>query len=148
MVKTMTVKEAAQVLAILQAAYPNQNKSITPESAQGTISVWAVQFADIPADIVLIAVNKWIATNEFFPSPYKIKGKIGSLYWEASEKLQHNLKYNNLTDEQATFYERIKRVAERVRSNRAEPTIDEVIESHKVLGKNNYLMLGGGTDAG
>lgn len=140
----MTVKEAAQVLAILQAAYPSQNKNVTPESAQGTISVWAVQFADIPADIVLIAINKWIATNEFFPSPYKIKNKIGSLYWEAGEKLQKNLKFNTLTDKQVEFYTRIKRVAEKVRSNRAEPTIDEVIESHKVLGDNNYLMLGGG----
>lgn len=140
----MTVKEAARVLAILQAAYPNQNKNVTPESAQGTISVWAVQFADIPADIVLIAVNKWIATNEFFPSPYKIKNKVGSLYWEARDKLQKNLKFNTLTSQEVAFYTRIQNVAKKVKDNKAEPTIDEIIENHKVLGDNNYLLIGGG----
>lgn len=141
----MTVKEAAQVLAILQAAYPNSYKSVTDEdSANGVIAIWAVQFADIPADIVLIAINKWIATNVFPPSIKEVNNKIGSLYWEASEKLQKNLKFKNLTDKQVKFYERVKYVAEKCRSNKAEPTISEVIEHHKILGDNNYLLLGGG----
>ena len=140
----MTTKEAAQVLAILQAAYPNSYKSVTADSAGGTISIWAVQFADIPADIVLIAVNKWIATNVFPPSIFEINKKIGSMYWEASERLQENLRHSNLTDKQVEFYERIKFVALKCRSNKVEPTISEIVENHRVLGDNNYLMLGGG----
>ena len=140
----MNTKEAAQVLAILQAAYPNSYKSVTAESAGGTISVWAVQFADIPADIVLIAVNKWISTNVFPPSIHEINKKIGSLYWEASDTLRDNLKFNNLSKKQVEFYERIKFVAQKCRSNNAEPSISEIVENHKVLGDSNYLMLGGG----
>ena len=50
----MTKKEAATILAILKAAYPNSYKNMTHEEAMGTISVWAIQFAGMPADIVLI----------------------------------------------------------------------------------------------
>lgn len=139
----MTYEEAAQVLAILQAAYPNSYKNVTAESASGTISIWAVQLADVPADIVLIAVNKWISTKVFPPSIHEIKNRIGSLYWEVSDILQRDLKYPRLTTEQVKFYERIKTVANGLRSGTTEPSIPEIIDNHKILGKNNYLMIGG-----
>lgn len=142
----MNTKEAAQVLAILKSAYPNSYKSITPETASGTISIWAVQFADIPADVVLIAVNKWIATNVFPPSIHEVKNKIGSLCWEASEELQKHLKYNNLNSKQVEFYERIKAITEKYKHTRAEPTIADIVRNHEILGGNNYLMIGGKTD--
>ena len=41
----MTREETIKVLAILKAAYPNAYKGMTREEAQGTVSVWAMQFA-------------------------------------------------------------------------------------------------------
>ena len=81
----MTKKEALQVLAILKAAYPSSYRDMTKEDAQGTVSVWAMQFSDMPAEIVVMAIQKLIATNKFPPTVAEVKEKIKSIHWEAYE---------------------------------------------------------------
>ncbi len=106
MVKKMTKKEALQILAILKAAYPASYNGMTKEEATGTVAVWCMQFEDMPAEIVMMAIHKLIATNKFPPSISEVKGKISRIHSEASEMLWSNLG-EFLTPEQRNQYKRI-----------------------------------------
>lgn len=79
----MTRDEAVQILSILKAAYPNNYKGMSKQEAMGVISLWALHFANVPADIVMIAVNKTIAKKSFPPSIADVKESLNSMYYEA-----------------------------------------------------------------
>lgn len=79
----MTKNESIKILAVLTAAYPHSYKSMTPEEAQGVVTVWSIQFADVPADIVFMAVNMAISISKFPPSICEVKERLKTLYWEA-----------------------------------------------------------------
>ena len=83
----MTKKEAVQILAILKAAYPASYNGMTKEEASGTVSVWAMQFADMPVDIVMMAIHKAIATNKFPPTVAEVREKIKAVHWEAYDAI-------------------------------------------------------------
>ena len=135
----MTKKETAQILAILKAAYPNFYKDMTTEEAQGTISVWALQFADLPADIVLMALNKAISTSKFPPTIAEIKDKMKALYWEAYGKINPLFDYEPLSAEDEMMYDRIRKITERFKNDKGiEPTIGQMI------GGGNYMQLSEG----
>lgn len=132
----MTDKEAVQVLAILKAAYPNSYKGMTKEEAKGTATVWAVQFANIPVEVVLIAVNKLIATSPFPPAICDVKKKFGSIYFEADEKIRINERMGGKDTKQIEFYKMVREATASNKYNIEEPTILEVI------GGSNVLMIG------
>lgn len=134
----MTQKEAAQILAILKAAYPQFYKDMTKKDAIGTVNVWAVQFAKMPADIVLLAVNKCISTSSFPPSPSEVKKKFQSLYWEACEELNTHRTRPHLSKEQIKYFEYIKEKTTGSRYQSYEPSIFEL-----TFENNNQLLLGG-----
>lgn len=137
----MTQKEAVQVLAILKAAYPNFYKDMSKQDAMGTVNIWAIQFANMPADIVLLAVNKLIATSQFPPAISEVKKKFSKLYWEAYESLRVNDVSHNLTAEQIKYFEYIKDHTENERYMTHEPKIREMIQ-----GNNHQMLLGGGNN--
>lgn len=123
----MTKKEAVQVLAILQASYPNFYKSMTNEVAQGIVSVWTMQFDLVSADIVLLALNKLIATSKFPPTIAEVKDKLTSIHWEAYEKL-HGIMAKRLPDDELKLYKRIyEETAGYKYSNRREPSIKQML---------------------
>ena len=93
----MTKAETTKILAILKAAYPNSYKNITKEEASGTVMIWATQFSNIPAEVVMLAINKLIATKPFPPAICEVKEKIKDFYWEAKETLDRNERLKNLT---------------------------------------------------
>ena len=133
----MTKKEAAVILAILKAAYPNSYKNMTQDDAMGTITVWAVQFSDIPADIVLMAVHKAISTSTFPPSISEVKAKLSKLYWEAESLL-----YDRLLNEGERMNEKKREAAKRIceitkkygYSNNLEPSLGSLLtDSGKML---------------
>lgn len=84
----MTQEEALKLLAIMKAAYPNSYRDLSKQDAIGVANVWALQFADMPADIVHIALQKAISACKFPPSICEVKEKIRSLYWEARDALE------------------------------------------------------------
>lgn len=86
----MTREETIKLLSILKAAYPNSYKGMTKEEASGTIAVWSMQFADIPANVMLIAVNKLISTSPFPPSISEVRSKLRDLYYEATNMLREH----------------------------------------------------------
>lgn len=96
----MTREETVKILSILKAAYPNSYKGMTREEGNGVISVWASQFAHIPAEIVVIAINKLISTSTFPPAIAEVKEKIKSLYWEAQAELLSPTKHFSEAEKQ------------------------------------------------
>ena len=133
----MTRDETIKILSLLKAAYPNSYKGMTKEEANGTIMVWASQFVNIPADVVLVAVNKLISTNTFPPAICEVKKKISGMYWESWQALEDHGKYNNLTDAQNATYQRIFEAAEQLRNQEMiEPSIKEL------TGASQQYLLG------
>lgn len=134
----MTKKEAAQILAILKAAYPNFYKDMTAEEAQGTVSVWSMQFANTPAEILLMALNKAISVNKFPPSIAEVKEKFSSIHWEAYEMINRHYTNKNLTDEEFAYYKRIYDITQPYKhTKKLEPTIKQMLP-------NNIKQLKGG----
>lgn len=68
----MNTKETAQVLAIVQAAYP----TIKPSNPESTVKAWAWTLGDCSKEDVLNAVRLHISTNRYFPNPADIREKI------------------------------------------------------------------------
>lgn len=134
----MTREETIKILAILKAAYPNSYKNMTKEEANGTVAIWSMQFADIPAEIVMIAINKLISTSPFPPAICEVKNKIGGLYWESWGILNEHKTYNTLTAEQEKLYQKIFEMAEAIRNQtNKEPSLKELTQ-----GKNNQFLIG------
>lgn len=106
----MTKKEALQILAILKAAYPSSYNGMTKEEATGTVSVWCMQFADLPAEIVMMAIHKLIGSSKFPPSIAEVKSKVESIHWEAYEKLTSYGLKELLSPEEKKRYEQIYEV--------------------------------------
>lgn len=128
----MNRKETAQVLAILKAAYPNFYKNLTPEDAQGIVGVWSMQFADMAADIVLMALNKAISTCKYPPSVAEVKEKISSIHWEAQEMMALHYSNNTLSDEDLAYYTRIYEETRSYKfSNDVEPSIGNMLAGKK-----------------
>ena len=102
----MNKEETTFVLAIIKAAYPNSFKNMTDADARATVNVWQLNFSEIPADIVLIAVYKTISVSVFPPTVADIRNKFRSIYIES------DIEYHNaepLSDERAKF-QRIREI--------------------------------------
>lgn len=130
----MNKKEATQVLAILSASYPKYYRNIADDEVQGIISVWALQFANMPADIVLMALNKAISANEHYPPNIaEVKKKIESVYWEAYGAIERNYRLKNLSDAELATYKRICNVTERYKFGKiAEPSISDMLPKREI----------------
>lgn len=132
----MTRDETIKMLAILKAAYPNSYKGMTKDEANGMIAVWTMQFADMPADIVLMALNKLISTSQFPPAISEVKKKISSLHWEAYDMIFDKTTAALLQDEEIAKYQRIYEITKRMKINtNLEPTLTEMMNG----GTQKYL---------
>jgi hypothetical protein len=132
----MTRDETIKMLAILKAAYPNSYKGMTKDEANGMIAVWTMQFADMPADIVLMALNKLISTSQFPPAISEVKKKISSLHWEAYDMIGDKTTAALLQDEEIAKYQRIYEITKRMKINtNLEPTLTEMMNG----GTQKYL---------
>lgn len=120
------------MLAILKASYPNSYKNLTQEEAQGIVSVWSVQFANIPADIVLMALNKAVGENDFPPTIAEVKRKICSIHNETYDVIERHHRMNNLTEAELENYKRIYKATEKYKFGIPEPSVREMIPSKNV----------------
>lgn len=134
----MNKKEALQILAIMQAAYPNFYKG-TKEEAMGTVSVWCMQFHDMPAEIVLMAVHKLIGTNKFPPTVSEVKAKLVSIGYEADNLLHMHRQFDTkLSPNEVKKLEWISKNTNGYRmSNTSEPGLMQMI------GQPGQLLLEG-----
>lgn len=74
----MTKQDTYQVLATLQAFYPDSFRGLTDAAAQLKVTLWQEQFADEPATLVQAAVKAYVSTDKkgFMPVPGQIKERI------------------------------------------------------------------------
>ena len=120
----MTKIEALQVLAILKAAYPASYNGMSEEEAAGTATVWAMQFNDMSAEVVLMALQKCISTNKFPPTIAEVKNKVASVHWEAYEALSAN----GLSADATEVYRRIYKETQDYRYTKCiEPSITQML---------------------
>lgn len=122
----MTKEEATKILAVLTAAYPHAYKNISVDEADGIVTVWAIQFAKIPADIVFMAVNKCISSCKFPPSISEVKDKVSSLHWEAYTAISSK-RADFLTEGAFAEYKRIYDVTMSYKYNSSEPELCEML---------------------
>lgn len=137
----MTKEEAYIVLAIMKSAYPKDYPfNMTPKEAEVVAMVWCEQFANVPGEIVKIAVKQLIATEERVFSIATVKKQLGKLYWKAYALLEDNRRgFINLSDEDVLLYNQIKRVTEQYHySKTIEPSISELVGDD-----TRTLLLGG-----
>lgn len=144
----MTRQEAIKILSVLKAAYPNSYRGMTKEEANGTVNIWATQFASMPYSVVSIAVNKLISINTFPPSINEVKEKIRNMYWEAWGLLYEHesaitLGLDRKLDETTlAAVKEIMQVCEPMRTKQLlEPTLTDLLQSY-----NGYLEGGGCVD--
>lgn len=122
----MTREDTIKVLAILKAAYPASYRNMSRDEANGTVMIWATQFASDPLDVVLIAVQKLIATNAFPPTISEVKSKLRALYWEAEGELMINS--NGLDSGKVQSIKAISDACSRYNNRGSnEPTLSELI---------------------
>lgn len=130
----MTKEEALEMLAILKAAYPNSYNGMTKQEAMGVVTVWALQFADMPADIVFMALQKAISASPFPPSVCEVKKKLEAVHWEAYERLQLN--DEPLSENERKQYERIyKRTYGHRSAGTREPNIGQMLKLNAFQGQ-------------
>ena len=136
----MTREEAIKILAILKAAYPNSYRNMSKDEANGTVMVWQTQFANIPAELVMIAVNKLISTSTFPPAISEVKEKIRGMYWEVWEILERNRQYPFLSTDQAAMYNRMFSICESMRNEgKQEPALVELMGESNIFLKSRPL---------
>lgn len=137
----MNKKETLQILAILKAAYPNSYNGLSKEELSGTVAVWMIQFAEMPADIVLMALQKHISTNKFPPSIAEIKEKFKDIRYEAEREMSKCYGTEPFPQE---FYDKCSRIFnctyEYSGFRIAEPKISQLMLH------NHQLQIGSGSD--
>lgn len=141
----MTKTEMTQILAILKAAYPNSYKNMTTDDVRATVNVWAAQFANIPATVVMIAVNKLISTNVFPPTITEVKEKMRSLYWEAWEMLDLHKKGLSVLDKSTlAVMEQIINTVEPMRaSGKIEPSLEDLLSGYSLTAITGQKQIQG-----
>ena len=123
----MNKKESSKVLSMLRASFPADYRNITPDVAQSIVDVWAMQFANISVDIVIMAINKIASTQNKAPTIAEVKKRITALHWDAYEMIERHTRMHNLTDEQLATYKRIYKETEKYKFGKVEPSISDML---------------------
>ena len=79
----MTEQEVARIVAVLQATWPNH----PIPNIDAMLTAWAIGLRGVGYELAMAAVEEWIQTGRFFPSP----GEIRSLVPSAKPQLDSRL---------------------------------------------------------
>ena len=91
-----------------------------------------MQFTDLPAEIVMVAVHKLISTNKFPPTIAEVKAKIQSIHWEAYDVLTTFKEF--ASEEVRAQYQRIYDATKDYKMGKLyEPTLTQMISSGQPL---------------
>lgn len=72
----MTKKEFALFVAALKTYYSKEEKLLPNNQA---VELWFNQLNDIPYDVLVLALNKWVATNKWSPSIAEIRATAAEI---------------------------------------------------------------------
>ena len=95
----MKLTEAGKVLTAIKDSYPYAYKDVrTKEDALAITGQWCREFADIPYDIIQLAVVKCISKSKFAPTINEIKEELHDLNWEAFCQLKEHHDYIHMME--------------------------------------------------
>lgn len=133
----MTFDESTTILAIIFANYKSSFKDFSEANASAVAKTWSIALANVPFEMVYIAVLKWIEKEKFPPKICEIKHIIScDLYHESFDALTEHKKRNHLSEKAVAKYEYILEVANRMRNNRMELTLSKFIDDD-----GDFLLL-------
>ena len=90
--------------------------------------------ADIPADIVFMAVNKAIGCCKYPPSICEVKEKLRTLHWDAYSMLDDRV--NAISETARAEYQRIYEATKQFKIMKTEPDLNELL----INNSQRYLL--------
>lgn len=108
----MTKQETAQLLEILNAAYPTAFRHLTASERRAQVSVWQQAFDDCTADTVASVLIEYIRHNAFPPTIAGIRSLIDMLTDKGDDELLTeawaavcgNLRFDALSPENQIYF--------------------------------------------
>ena len=95
----MTKEETVAIIAMIKVAYPHYYKDINDDKERKPLyTLWYNQFQDLPYELVLQAVNAYIAYGKYPPTIADIAEQLQSTYdqvYEMKQSHKRQLKENN-----------------------------------------------------
>ena len=89
----MNKQEAAKLLSLIKLSYPASYRDIDKETANATVTMWAMSFPEVPYAIMEKAFNHYRMTHKFPPTVAEVVEELGKIYYQALEcaNVQKNL---------------------------------------------------------
>lgn len=75
----MTKSDAAKLVVVLVAAYPNFDKFKESKAVEAVVDLWAAMFEAEPAELVGLALKQYISTNKWPPSIAELRAIIADI---------------------------------------------------------------------
>lgn len=88
----MTREETLKIMSVLKGAYPNYYRGMQREEANGVVALWTEMLADYPAEVVALAVKRFIALDDkgFPPSIGQVIQGIRAVASPPEDRLTEN----------------------------------------------------------
>jgi hypothetical protein len=83
----MTEKEVVKLFVLLTAAYPRFDTFSDPEKTRPVIKLWAEMLADIPYEVVEVAVKKFILESSYPPTIAEIRKQAMEIATSPEDKI-------------------------------------------------------------
>ena len=81
----MNKQDAAKLLSLIKLSYPTAYRDIDRETANATVNMWAMSFADVPYPIMENAFNHFRMVSKFPPTVAEMVEELKKIYWQATE---------------------------------------------------------------
>ena len=81
----MNKQEAAKLLSLIKLSYPEAYRDIDKETANATVSMWAMSFPDVPYPIMEQAFNHFRMVSKFHPKVAEMVEELKQIHLYATE---------------------------------------------------------------
>ena len=81
----MTKQEAAKLLSLVKLSYPASYRDIDAATANATVTMWAMTFADVPYPIMERAFDKHRLISKYPPTVAEMAEQLRKIYFHAEE---------------------------------------------------------------
>ena len=83
----MTQGETQELLAILKVAYPAAYRDFSRDNLWAVVKLWTAQFADVPADMMGVAVARLISKSKYPPTIAEVNTELQDMLDKAKTEL-------------------------------------------------------------
>lgn len=83
----MTQGETQELLAILKVAYPAAYRDFSRDNLWAVVKLWASQFADVPADVMGVAIKRLISKSKYPPTIAEVNTELQAMLDKAKTEL-------------------------------------------------------------